>query len=180
MAFGLKNADSAKCVFGVTSGKFLGYIISQQDIEPNLDKIAAVQAMQSPRTQKEAHCLTGRIAALTRFISRVGDRSLPFFKAIKKGREFEWTPECEKSFQELKAYLQSPQMLAPPVTGDVLQLYLAVSRSALSSILIRDEGKVHKPVYYVSRVMRGLRRGIPDEETGVCTDCCCPEPETIL
>ncbi|GAA0157159.1 hypothetical protein LIER_14483 [Lithospermum erythrorhizon] len=97
-------------------------MISQQGIEPNPDKIVVVQAIQSPRTQKEAHYLTGRIAALTRFISRAGDRSLPFFKAIKKERDFEWIPECEKSFQESKAYLQFPQLLAQPVEGDVLQL----------------------------------------------------------
>ncbi|GAA0142196.1 hypothetical protein LIER_03151 [Lithospermum erythrorhizon] len=52
-------------------------------------------------------------------LQSVGDRSLPFFKAIKKGREFEWTLEYEKSFQEFKAYLQSPQLLVRPVAGDV-------------------------------------------------------------
>ncbi|GAA0170813.1 hypothetical protein LIER_24994 [Lithospermum erythrorhizon] len=95
--------------------------------------------MQSPQTQKEVQRLTGRITALTRFISRVGDRNLPFFKAIKKGQDFEWTLECEKSFQELKAYLQSPELLARPVAGDVLQLYLAISELAQSSVLIREE-----------------------------------------
>ncbi|GAA0174038.1 hypothetical protein LIER_27510 [Lithospermum erythrorhizon] len=71
---------------------------SQRVIEPNLDKIVAVQAMQSPKTQKEAHRLKGRITSLTRFISRTGDRSFPLFKAIKKGKDFEWPSECEKSF----------------------------------------------------------------------------------
>ncbi|GAA0166524.1 hypothetical protein LIER_21660 [Lithospermum erythrorhizon] len=51
-----------RCVFGVTSEKFVGYMISQRRIEVNPDKIDAVEAMQSPRTQKEAQCLTGRIA----------------------------------------------------------------------------------------------------------------------
>ncbi|GAA0157089.1 hypothetical protein LIER_14428 [Lithospermum erythrorhizon] len=65
---------------------------NQRGIEPNPDKIAAVQAMQNPRTQKEAQRLRGRIAALTRFITRAGDQSFPIFKAIKKGRDLEWTP----------------------------------------------------------------------------------------
>ncbi|GAA0148977.1 hypothetical protein LIER_36838 [Lithospermum erythrorhizon] len=59
------------------------------------------------------------------------------------------------SFQELKAYLQSPQLLAQSVKGEIVQLYLAVSESALSSVLVREEKKVPRPVYYVSRVMRG-------------------------
>ncbi|GAA0156299.1 hypothetical protein LIER_13825 [Lithospermum erythrorhizon] len=68
-------------------------------------------------------------------------QSLPFFKATKKEKEIKWTPECEASFQELKAYLQSPWLLARPVTEDILQLYLAVSESALNSVLIREEEK---------------------------------------
>ncbi|GAA0153002.1 hypothetical protein LIER_11341 [Lithospermum erythrorhizon] len=94
----------------------------QRGIEPNPDKIAAVQAIQSARTHKEALCLTGRIAALTWFISRTGYRSFPFFKAIKNWREFEWTPKF--------------------------------SESTLSSVLIRDEENVQKPMYYVNWVMR--------------------------
>ncbi|GAA0171871.1 hypothetical protein LIER_25807 [Lithospermum erythrorhizon] len=61
--------------------------------------------MQRPKTQKGAQRLTGRTAALTRFISRAGDRSLLFFKAINKRKEFEWTKDFEQSFQELKVYL---------------------------------------------------------------------------
>ncbi|GAA0174571.1 hypothetical protein LIER_27938 [Lithospermum erythrorhizon] len=84
-----------------------------------------------------------------------GDSSFPFSKPIKKWREFELNLECEKSFQELKAYLQSPQLLVWPVVEDILELYLAVSESAQSSVLIREEEKVQKPVFYVNRVMRG-------------------------
>ncbi|GAA0156714.1 hypothetical protein LIER_14140 [Lithospermum erythrorhizon] len=96
-----------KCVLGLISGKFLGYMISQRGIEPNPDKIVAVQVVQSTRTLKEAQRLTRQIEALTRFISRASDRSFPFFKVINKGKEFERTEDCEQSFHELKAYLQS-------------------------------------------------------------------------
>ncbi|GAA0155917.1 hypothetical protein LIER_13533 [Lithospermum erythrorhizon] len=61
-----------KCVFVVTFGKFLCYMISQREIEPNPDKIATEQAMQIPWTQKEVQRLTGRIAGLTWFISCAG------------------------------------------------------------------------------------------------------------
>ncbi|GAA0143735.1 hypothetical protein LIER_35799 [Lithospermum erythrorhizon] len=70
-------------------------------------------------------------------------------------------PEFEKSFQELKAYLQSPQLLARLVAGDILQLYLAVSESALSSILILEKEKIQRPMYYVSQVMRGIEIRYP-------------------
>ncbi|GAA0164767.1 hypothetical protein LIER_20323 [Lithospermum erythrorhizon] len=75
--------------------------------------------------------------------------------SIQKGKEFEWTEDFEKSFKELKAYLQSSKLLARPVAGDILQLYLAVSEHDLSSVLFKEEERVQRPVYYVSRVMRG-------------------------
>ncbi|GAA0165858.1 hypothetical protein LIER_40074 [Lithospermum erythrorhizon] len=78
-----------KFVFCITSGMFLGSMISQRGIEPNADKISTVPALKSTKTHKEAQRLIGRIAALTRFMSRARDRSLPFYKAIKKGKEFE-------------------------------------------------------------------------------------------
>ncbi|KAL5772508.1 hypothetical protein ACOSQ2_012432 [Xanthoceras sorbifolium] len=58
-----------KCVFGVTSGKFLGFMVHQHGIEANLDKIKAIQELRSPRTIKEIQGLTGRVITLSRFVS---------------------------------------------------------------------------------------------------------------
>ncbi|KAK3021741.1 hypothetical protein RJ639_046087 [Escallonia herrerae] len=71
--------------------------------------------------------LTGRVAALGRFMSKSAEKCLPFFKAIRKAKDFEWTEECQKSFQELKRYLSSPPLLTKPVTGEDLFLYLSIS-----------------------------------------------------
>ena len=59
--------------------------------------------MEPPRNIKEVQSLTGRVVALNRFISKATDKCLPFFKVLKKA--FEWTNECQKAFQDLKAYL---------------------------------------------------------------------------
>ncbi|GAA0156080.1 hypothetical protein LIER_13655 [Lithospermum erythrorhizon] len=82
--------------------------------------------------------------------ARAGDRSLPFFKAIKRGKSLS-RPQTVSSH----SYLQSHHLLSWLVAADVLQLYLAVSGSSLSIVLIREEAKVQMPAYYVSRVMRG-------------------------
>ena len=95
--------------------------------------------MASPRTIKEVQKLTGRIAALNRFVSRATDKCLPFFKTLK--RAFAWTDECETTFQELKRYLSNPPLLSPSKEGNSLQLYLAVSATVVSAALIREEGK---------------------------------------
>uniref|UniRef100_A0A2N9EKU0 Uncharacterized protein n=1 Tax=Fagus sylvatica TaxID=28930 RepID=A0A2N9EKU0_FAGSY len=145
--------NPAKCVFGVSSGKFLGFMVSQRGIEANPDKIKAILDMSPPKTIKEVQSLTGKAAALNRFVSRSTDKCLPFFRTLRKA--FQWTEECQKAFEELKAYLSSPPLLSPSQTGEELYLYLAVSASAVSSALIREEERVQKPVYYTSRALRG-------------------------
>ena len=75
--------NPSKCVFGVASGKFLRFMVSQRGIEANSEKVRAIIDMTSPRTIKEVQKLTGRIAALNKFVSRATDKCLPFFKTLK-------------------------------------------------------------------------------------------------
>ncbi|GAA0187298.1 hypothetical protein LIER_34586 [Lithospermum erythrorhizon] len=75
-----------KCSFGVTSGKFLGYTISERGIEPNLDKIKALLDMKLPESYKDVQKLTGYLAALSRFIFKSGEQNLPFFKNLPRAR----------------------------------------------------------------------------------------------
>ena len=132
--------DPSKCAFGVSSGKFLGFMVSQRGIEVDLDKNQAMLSMEPPKNINEVQSFTGRVAALNKFVSKATNKCLPFFKVLKKG--FEWTNECQKTFQDLKVYLTTAPLLSPSVLGEELYLYLAVSPHAVSSALIREEGKV--------------------------------------
>ena len=71
--------NPAKCAFGVSVGKFLGFIVNNRGIEANPDKIKAVLGMPSPSSIKEVQLLIGRIAALSRLVSRASDKCQPFF-----------------------------------------------------------------------------------------------------
>ena len=84
--------NPGKCAFEVTTGKFLGFMVSQRGIEANPDKIRAKIEMKPPRNVKEVQSLNGKVAALNRFVSRATDKCLPFFRTLKKS--FEWTDEC--------------------------------------------------------------------------------------
>ncbi|XP_074324060.1 uncharacterized protein LOC141660982 [Apium graveolens] len=141
-----------KCVFGIESGKFLGFIVNHRGIEANPTKIQALLEMRSPRRVKDVQSLTGRVAALNRFVSKSSDKCQEFFKAIKGvGRNFKWTEECEKAFQNIKKHLSSPPMLSNPKAGETLILYLAVSDFVISTVLVREDDGVQLPVYYVSK-----------------------------
>ena len=132
--------NPSKCTFGVAIGKFLGFMVSHRGIEANLEKIKTILDMKSPQNIKEVQSLTGRVATLNRFVSKAIDKCLPFFKVLKK--EFEWADECQKAFKDLKMYLVVAPLLSPFVMGEELFLYLAVTPYAVSSALIREEGKV--------------------------------------
>ena len=79
--------NPSKCAFGVTVGKFLGFMVSQRGIEVNLDKIQAIMELALLKTVKELQSLNGKVAALNRFNSRVTDKFLPFFRTLKKSFE---------------------------------------------------------------------------------------------
>ncbi|KAL5732314.1 hypothetical protein ACOSQ2_032006 [Xanthoceras sorbifolium] len=145
-----------KCAFGVYSGKFLSFMVHHCGINANPDKIKAIQELRSPRTTKEIQGLTWNIVSLARFISRLTDRCLLFFKALRKNSSSQWTPECENAFRELKSYLAEPPMLSKPQTGETLYLYLVVSTVAVSSALIREEDGTQRVVYYISKALMNL------------------------
>ena len=151
--------NPSKCVFGVASGKFLGFMVSQRRIEANPKKVQAIINTASPKTVKEVQKLTGRIATLNRFVSKATNKCLPFFKTLKQA--FAWTDKCEAAFQELKRYLSNTPLLSPSKEGENLYLYLAVSKTTVSAALIRKEGKRQLTVYYVSQAFQGAEFRYP-------------------
>ncbi|XP_028124872.1 uncharacterized protein LOC114321845 [Camellia sinensis] len=115
--------------------------------------------MRSPRMIKEVQRLTGKVAALNRFISRATDKCLPFFKVLQQA--FEWTTKSEEAFQHLKQCMANPPLLSQALSGEILFLYLAVSKTAVSAALIREDSSVQRPVYYISRALKGVEQNYP-------------------
>ncbi|CAA7034283.1 unnamed protein product [Microthlaspi erraticum] len=148
--------NPTKCRFAVTSGEFLGYLVTRRGIEANPKQILTLIEMTSPKTKREVQRLTGRVAALNRFISRSTDKCLPFYDTLRGNKKFEWDDRCEKAFQELKEYLANPPILAKPVEGEPLFLYIAVSRTAGSG--------EQRPVFYVSQSLVDAETRYPQTE----------------
>lgn len=121
--YGMKFKPS-NCAFGVSLGKFLGFILSRRGIEANLEKVRAVLEMQAPRNTKQLQQLTWRIAVLNQFIFQSTKKCFPFFKILRNA--FAWNEECEGAFKRLKEYLESPPLLSRPIKVEILFLYLAV------------------------------------------------------
>ena len=120
--------NSGKCAFGVMIGKFLGFMVSQRDIEANPDKIRAIVEIVPPKNIKEVQSLNSKVAALNRFMSRATNKFLFFFHTLKKS--FEWMARCQQAFKDLKVYLSSPPLLSPSQPG---KCYSSIWPSPLQS-----------------------------------------------
>jgi hypothetical protein len=148
-----------KCVFGVPSGKLLGFIISQRGIEANPEKISAITSMKAPTCIKDVQKLTGCMATLNRFISKLGERGLPFFKLLKHQEKFVWTPEADQALAQPKDFLSKPPVLTAPRKGEQLLLYLAATTHVVSTAIVVERQEddhaylVQRPVYFVSEVL---------------------------
>jgi hypothetical protein len=125
-----------KCVFGIPSGKLLGFIISHHSIEANPENISAITNMKAPICIKDVQKLAGCMAALNRFILKPGEWGLPFFKLLKHQEKFVWTPEADRALAQLKDFLSKPPVLTAPCKKEQLLLYLAATTHVVSSAII--------------------------------------------
>ena len=91
-----------KCAFGVSADRFLGFMVTQRGIEANLVQLKAILQSPAPSSKKEIQQMTGRLAALRRFISRFTDRLKPFFTTLRGTSRAEWNEECDRAFVEIK------------------------------------------------------------------------------
>jgi hypothetical protein len=153
-----------KCVFGVPRGMLLGFIISERGIKANPEKITAIVSMGPIKDLKGVQRVMGCLAALSRFISLLGERGLPLYRLLRKAECFTWTPEVEEALGNLKALLTNAPILVPPAAGEALLIYVAATTQVVSAAIVverQEEGHalpvrhalpVQRPVYFVSEV----------------------------
>ncbi|GJR90559.1 reverse transcriptase domain-containing protein [Tanacetum coccineum] len=161
MPFGLKNAGSTyqrlvdkafqrqigrnleinmklnpkKCTFGMQEGMFLGYKVSTNGLKACPDKADAVLSLPSPRCIKDVQKLNGKLASLN--------------------SDFQWTPEAEEAFKQMKKLIAELPTLTAPREREELIIYLAAAKEAISAVLMTDRKGRQIPVYFVSRTLRG-------------------------
>jgi hypothetical protein len=133
--------NQTKCIFKIQSEKLLRFIVSNWGMEANPMKITAITDMGAPATIKDVPKLTGCMAALNRFISRLGERGLPYFKLLKCQDKFQWTEEANRALQDLKHHLQSPPVLTTPLPGEDLLLYIAATTHVVSSAIVVERSE---------------------------------------
>jgi hypothetical protein len=156
-----------KWVFGVPAGQLLGFIVSHRGIEVNPEKIKAILDISQPNDLKDVHRLTGCMATMSRFISRLGKKALPLYKLMKKSDEFVWTDEADVALKDLKRVLSTAPVLIAPEDQEPMLLYMAATNRVVSIIIVvehKEEAQeygVQRPVYYVSEVLTESKQRYP-------------------
>jgi hypothetical protein len=155
--------NPTKCVFGVPSGLLLGFMVGHRGIEDNPAKVDAIRKMAKPSNKKDVMKLTGMMAALGHFISKLGEKGLPFFKLLKKADKFVWDDEAQKPFEALKESLTTPPIMTPAIPKKTLLLYISATTNVVSTVLLaerEEEGQaypVQRLVYYISEVLANAK-----------------------
>ncbi|GJS27231.1 reverse transcriptase domain-containing protein [Tanacetum coccineum] len=124
-----------KCTFGMQEGMFLGYKVSTNGLRACPDKADAVLSLPSPRCIKDVQKLNGKLASLN--------------------SDFQWTPEAEEAFKQMKKLIAELPTLTAPREREELIIYLAAAKEAISAVLMTDREGRQIPVYFVSRTLRG-------------------------
>lgn len=125
-----------KCIFGVPAGKLLGFIVSNRGIEANPAKIRALSQLATPTDLKQYQKLAGCVAALSHFISRLGEKALPLYRLLRRTDHFEWTDAATAVLEEIKVLLASNPILAASNIGEPMLLYISAMHQVVSVVLV--------------------------------------------
>jgi hypothetical protein len=149
-----------KCVFGVPLGMLSG-------IEANPEKVAALERMGPIRDLKGVQRVLGCLAALSRFISRLGEKGVPLYWLLKKHERFSWTTEAQEALDKMKASLTHAPILTPPQDSKPLYLYVAATTQVVSAVIVverTEEGHtlpIQRLVYCISEVLSDTKTCYP-------------------
>ena len=123
-----------KSFLGVSSGKFLEFIVTSKGIHLDPDKIKAIQDMQPPNNLQELRGLQGRLAYIRRFIIKLSGHCQSFTRLMKKGVSFV-NDACQKAFDDIKAYLTKPSIMSSSVSGKPFLFYARATNHSLGALL---------------------------------------------
>ncbi|KAL6199550.1 hypothetical protein ACLB2K_029334 [Fragaria x ananassa] len=143
-----------KCSFGVSIGKFLGFVVHSRGIDVDPDKARAIASTAPPSNQKQLKSFLGRLSYIRCFIPSLAAVIKTFTPLLKKGTKFSWIEECKRAYEKVQQLVKKLPTMKAPIPGIPLKLYLAATNTTEGVLLAQDDenGEEHL-VYYVSRLL---------------------------
>jgi len=149
----------SKCQFMKKETKYLGFVIDESGVHPDIDKVEVMRAMPEPRTVREVRGFIGAIGYYRRFIPAFSRIATPLIALTKKYARFNWTEDCQRSFDTLKEQLTAIPLLAYPDLSKPMVLYTDASDQCIGACLTQPcperDGPVpgiseEVPIYFLS------------------------------
>ena len=153
-------AKFSKCEFWLSEVTYLGHVISGKGIAVNPERVQAVLNWTPPESVKQVRSFLGLASYCRRFVENFSKVAKPLTELLKKDKKFEWTPQCEHSFQELKRRLTSAPVLVPPDFSKDFVIYCDASRQGLGCILMQDR----HVIAYASRQLHPHEENYPTHD----------------
>jgi hypothetical protein len=149
--YGLKM-NPLKCVFGVSAGRFLDFIVHEHGIEIDPKKVEAIGKLEEPTCKRDVHKLLGKINYLRRFISNLARKVESFTPLVRLKHEsdFRWGAEQREAFAAIKKYLLTPPVLKASKAEVPFILYIAAQERAIGAVLIQEHSGKESVVAYLS------------------------------
>ncbi|GKB72557.1 reverse transcriptase domain-containing protein [Tanacetum coccineum] len=152
----LSNPVMVKKMTAAGECTFMGYKVDADRLRVCPDKVEAVLILPSPKCLKEVQKLNGKLASLNRFLSKSAEKSLLFFKTLKKctkKSDFQWAAKAEMAFKQMKKLIAELPMLTAPKEKEELIMYLAAAKEAISAVLMTERDGKQTPIYFVNRAL---------------------------
>lgn len=127
-----------KCAFGVTAGKFLGFLVHRQGIDIDPGKARAIREMPRPSSVKQLKSFLGRVSYVRRFIPALAETMVPFADLLKKNARFNWKPEHEVAFEQIKSALSLTSTMIAPRPGQPLVMYITSTNKFVGALLAQE------------------------------------------
>uniref|UniRef100_A0A2N9H3A7 RNA-directed DNA polymerase n=1 Tax=Fagus sylvatica TaxID=28930 RepID=A0A2N9H3A7_FAGSY len=144
-----------KCAFGVSAGKFLGFLVHRRGIDVDPARSSAIATMKPPTTHKELKSFLGKLSYIRRFIPGLAAVTSTFAPLLKKGASFHWSTECQEAFEKVQNIMTKLPTVCAPISGKSLRLYLASNSQAIGALIAQEnDNGVEQPIYYVSRTLK--------------------------
>nr|GEX30551.1 reverse transcriptase domain-containing protein [Tanacetum cinerariifolium] len=137
-----------------------GYKVNAAELKVCPDKVEAVLSLPSPKCLKDVQRLNGKLASLNRLLSKSVEKSLLFFKTLKKctkKSDFQWTAKAETAFKQMKKLIAELPMLTAPKEKEELIIYLAAAKEAINAVLMTERDEKQVPIYFVRHALQGSK-----------------------
>ena len=157
--------NSLKCAFGVSVGKFLGFLVHSRGIDVDLAKAIAIATIKPSATVKELKSFLGKVSYIRRFTPGLASITSAFTKLLRKGKGFEWGEVQQAAFRRLQQIMINLTTVQALICKKPLLLYLASSPFAIGALIAQEDvGGIEQLVYYISHALRDVETRYPGAE----------------